>query len=337
MPIPIEPVPDRRRTERAERSLRAGRAGHRRRGVTTSEVLLAFGALAVLLAILIPSMQRARLEARSEGSRDHLRRLHGAFTHWLGANDDAFPFVAEQPGWRWGGVRHSSVTGRPFLDSDRPLSHPQLAGTISMSWFKSPGDRGIRGSTSGVGTGDRTCFEAFGTSYRANDALFDVRLSERTDAVAARPARGFGGDGDDELDELRGLRLSEIATAPERLVILGEPLWAEVVRGTERDAAWYDDPERANLLYLDGHVAWTRVVPGPADLTGPVFDPQLAGTSDDRVLAGGDDRAGDGGGAAGADRRGADSPSGSGLAGPRSGTPAPHERAGVGRAGGSGG
>lgn len=235
------------------------------------ELLLACAALGVLLAVLVPSMQRARMDAWSAESRSNLQHLHRAWDAWLTTNDEQFPYVPTQPGWRWGGVRFSAVTGNAFLDSDRPLTRYFQAESIKTELFRAPADRGIRGEAAGAGTGDRTCFEAFGTSYRANDRLLDASRLDETGSM------------DDEAFA-RGLRLAEVRTASDRLVILGEPLWAEIRRGTFRDADWYGRPGHANLLFLDGHTDFLEVE--PTGRTGrPVFDPRLRDL--DAILDGG--------------------------------------------------
>ena len=83
-----------------------------------------------------------------------------------------------------------------------------------------------------------------------------------------------------EGDLARGLRLAEIETPPSRLVLLGEPQWAEILRGTGLDAAWYDEPDRANLLYLDGRVAYERIDAAATGGVGggPVSTPALRWT-----------------------------------------------------------
>ena len=238
-----------------------------RRGLTVVELVVAFAALVVLLAVLIPSMHRARIAAWRDQSQSNLRSLHQAWTSWLEEYDDRFPFIAAQPGWRWGGVRHSAVTGRPFLDSERPLSRIFEGSAAAVDLFRCPADAGIVGPTPGVGTGSRTCFEAYGTSYRANANLLDARLN----IASGRSVEG---------DLARGLRLAEIETPPSRLVLLGEPQWAEIRRGTGLDAAWYDEPDRANLLYLDGRVAYERIDAAATGGVGggPVFTPALRWT-----------------------------------------------------------
>lgn len=237
-----------------------------RRGLTVVELVAAFAALVILLAVLIPSMHRARITAWRDQSQSNLRQLHQAWAGWLEEHEGRFPFIPAQPGWRWGGVRHSAVTGRPFLDSERPLSRVFEGSAAAVDLFRCPADAGIVGPTPGVGTGSRTCFEAYGTSYRANANLLDARLN----IASGRSVEG---------DLARGLRLAEIETPPGRLVLLGEPQWAEILRGTGLDAAWYDEPDHANLLFLDGRVAYERIeITAGGVGGGPVFTPALRWT-----------------------------------------------------------
>ena len=103
-----------------------------------------------------------------------------------------------------------------------------------------------------IGTGDRTAYEAFGTSYRANAALL---------APAADGSRSG-----------RGLHRNEITTAASRLVVTGDPFWYEVLESTGRVAAWHGKPDAGNLLFLDGSVRFVPVEPRP-QIGAAVFDP----------------------------------------------------------------
>jgi prepilin-type processing-associated H-X9-DG protein len=58
------------------------------------------------------------------------------------------------------------------------------------------------------------------------------------------------------------------------MVVMGEPIWYEVRWETNRDAAWYGDKDKGNLLFLDGAVQYATIWPrhrvGPA-----VFEPRV--------------------------------------------------------------
>lgn len=225
---------------------------------TILELVLSLILVVALLAVLLPALAGARVSSFREQCRDHLRHFGGAWAVYLEEHGGSFPHVPVQPSWHYAGVRFSSVNDTPFLDQQRPLTNLVAGGLDEperYAIFRCPADAGITGQTVGVGTGDRSAFRAFGTSYRANAPLFDARLAGLPDAH-------------------RGLQVDEIATAGSRLVVMGDPLWYEVYEGTGRAANWHGDPERANLLFHDGSVKFMRIVPKPR--VGPmVFEPRL--------------------------------------------------------------
>jgi prepilin-type N-terminal cleavage/methylation domain-containing protein/prepilin-type processing-associated H-X9-DG protein len=234
-----------------------------RNGFTLLELAISLAVVSVLLATLLPALASARLAAYRAQSSDNQRRIGQAWLVYLLEHDEKFPYVPAQPGWHYGGVRFSTVTGEPFLDTTRPLT-PYIArwgGAEQEELFHCPADRGITGETAGVGTAGRTAFRAYGTSYRANAKLLDARLA------------GIEG-------AHRGLRRTEIATVPSRLVVMGEPIWFEIRENTGRDADWYADGNKGNLLFLDGSVRYMTILPEPR--IGPaVYDPRLVHKAED--------------------------------------------------------
>ena len=182
------------------------------------------------------------------------RLLNHAWQNYLHGNDERFPALLVQPSWMYGGVRFSRLDGAPFLDYDRPLNRylpiNRLAGSGEIL-FECPADRGITDEQGKVGTGRRTAFEAFGTSYRANAKLL---------------AGSAGG----------GLLRDRITTSASRLVVMGDPVWYEVREQTGRLASWHGMTAAGNLLFLDGSVRF--LVINPKSTIGPaVFDPLAPG------------------------------------------------------------
>ena len=111
-----------------------------------------------------------------------------------------------------------------------------------------PADRGITDDSREVGTGRRTAYRAFGTSFRANADLLRPR------------------------EEGHALYRDAITSAPSRLLVMGDPVWYEVHQSTGLSAAWHGKPEAGNMLFLDGSVRFGSMVPGPG--VGPaVLDP----------------------------------------------------------------
>jgi prepilin-type processing-associated H-X9-DG protein len=157
----------------------------------------------------------------------------------------------------YGGVQFSSVNGEPFLDDARPLCRLLHHG-VKPEHFACPSDRGITGPISGVGTAERSAFESFGTSYRANAPLVDARLA------------GFEGAS-------RGLRRTELRTPPASMLIMGDPIWYEIRTQTGRTANWHGDAHRGNLLFLDGSVSFEKIEPLPQRPGLVIYEPQVVG------------------------------------------------------------
>ncbi len=221
-----------------------------RGGFTLLELVISLAVVGALLVLLLPMLTTARMSSHRALCAGNQRLLGHAWSNYLDSNDRRFPVLLVQGAWMYGGARFSSLDGSPFLDYDRPLNRylpvDRLDGQGEIL-FECPADRGITDERGRVGTGRRSAFEAFGTSYRAN-------------------ARLFGGRGG------AGLSRDEITTSPSRLVVMGDPVWYEVRVETGRLASWHGVTAAGNLLFLDGSVRFLSIDPKPK--IGPaVFDP----------------------------------------------------------------
>lgn len=230
----------------------------RRTGFTLLELLVSIVLIVLLMAILMPALQSGRTSSRRAAGADNLRQLAEVVDRYLEATG-GFPGLYVSADWQWGGVRFSAGSQRSFIDYDRPLNRYLPPGNRAPeNLFYAPADAGIRGELLEVGTGGRTCYRAFGTSYRANARLFDAAAA----GVSASP---------------RPLLRNEITTSPSRLLVLGDPVWFEEYEQTGRNASWYGEEGVGNLLFLDGSVRYQRMRPkgqrGPA-----VVEPVLPGT-----------------------------------------------------------
>lgn len=231
--------------------------GRPRRAFTLVEVSLSVVLIAVLLSLLLPLLSAARVGSYREQCAANQRILGQAWQSYLNEHGRQFPWVQVQPAWFYGGVRFSAVdTAVP--DYQRPLTAYLPLRTHGHSRehlvCSCPADRGITSSVEGAGTGKRTAFRSYGTSYRANAPLMDARLA------------GIN------TPENRGMNRDEITTAPSRLVMMGDPVWYEAAEDTGRNADWHGEPNAGNLLFLDGSVRFMTVRSRKS--VGPiVFDP----------------------------------------------------------------
>jgi len=213
-----------------------------RTGYSLVEVMVTGAVVCALLAVVLPMLSAAREQSRREQCADQQRRLFGAWHGFMRDHVDALPYVPDAAAWFYGGVRFSSLDGRPFLDGARPLNEYLPVSAAATRVFRSPSDRGIRGEGPLAGTAGRTAFRAFGTSYRANAQLLDA------------PRAGLSQD-------LRGVRIAELWAVPSRVVLMGTPIWFEIYEQTGRDADWNGEGDRGNLLFLDGTVRFMAVLP----------------------------------------------------------------------------
>jgi prepilin-type N-terminal cleavage/methylation domain-containing protein/prepilin-type processing-associated H-X9-DG protein len=228
-----------------------------RAGFTLLELVISLAVVCALLVILVPALSTARKSSYRALCAGNQRLIGQAWSMYLDANDGRFPTIHDLPGWKYGGVRYSRVDQTTaWLDHNLPLNRYLPVHRLDApaeALFHCPADRGITGETGGVGTGDRTAYEAFGTSYRANAALL------------APPTAAGAGSG-------HGLHRNEITTAASRLVVMGDPVWYEVLESTGRVAAWHGKLDAGNLLFLDGSVRFVPVEPRP-QVGAAVFDP----------------------------------------------------------------
>ncbi len=166
------------------------RRRRRHAGFNLLEVALSLAIVVVLLAILVPAMNSARTVSHLQQCASNQRQLGELWNSYLDDHDQQFPEIPLQPGWHYGGVRFSAVTGNPFLDFERPLNgYLDLARgeAACEQLFLCPADHGITDAGGVVGTGQRTAYRSFGTSFRANEALVGARRSSTSPAVCSDP------------------------------------------------------------------------------------------------------------------------------------------------------
>jgi prepilin-type processing-associated H-X9-DG protein len=216
---------------------------------------MSLAAIALLLAIMLPALSAARISAQKAHCAANQRVIGQAWLSYVDEHGN-FPEVYHDPAWSYGGVRFNVVNRWPYLDFSRPLNRHLAVNLVDGTaeyLYQCPADTGISDPDElGAGTGQRTAFEAFGTSYRANSRLLDARLA-RVDEVQ------------------RPLRLAEVTTNHSEMVVMGTPVWFEVLARTGRAADWFGKPRpeklisgsttagQGNMLFLDGSVRFVII------------------------------------------------------------------------------
>ena len=98
----------------------------KKRGFTLVEIMIVVAIIALLAAIAIPNLLRARLNANEAATIEALKTASGAATSWASVNNAAFPasFVAMTAP----GMTAAGVLGPPFLDDTFNAATPNRNG-----------------------------------------------------------------------------------------------------------------------------------------------------------------------------------------------------------------
>jgi prepilin-type N-terminal cleavage/methylation domain-containing protein/prepilin-type processing-associated H-X9-DG protein len=226
------------------------------RGFTLIELLVVVAVIAVLLAILMPALSRARALGKRVACGGNLRQLAVAWNNYLTDNNGRFyqGINANISYGGWKGLRGWWP---------RPLNRYALGAAVDANdrqgarLFHCPADRG------GVPGGSlrELVYDLHGTSYQTNIFLigqdsctpFSERTAELDVAIAA---------------QLPGLNINRVASHT-RLLLIGDYGWINQWKPRPHPqvewkelAEWHGKADCHNMAFLDGHVAFTKIQKG---------------------------------------------------------------------------
>jgi len=227
------------------------------RGFTLIELLVVVAVIAVLLAILMPALSRARALGKRIACGGNLRQLAVAWNNYLTDSNGRFYQDKDNANVRYGGWKGLKGWW------PRPLNPYALGAGIDPNdrqgakLFHCPADRG------GIPGGFfyEQVFEVHGTSYQTNIFLigqdsytpFSDRTAELDVAIAA---------------QLPNLNVSRVASHT-RLLLIGDYGWINQWKPRPHPqiewkewAEWHRKADCHNMAFLDGHVAFTNIRKG---------------------------------------------------------------------------
>jgi prepilin-type N-terminal cleavage/methylation domain-containing protein/prepilin-type processing-associated H-X9-DG protein len=115
-----------------------------RHAFTLVELLVVIGIIALLISILMPSLNRARENAKQVQCLSNLRQISLALVMYTSNNKDLMPGGAEPAQKRWDWIYWDVPAGNPFNDvSQSALAPYMMSGSkkINPEYFRCPSDR----------------------------------------------------------------------------------------------------------------------------------------------------------------------------------------------------
>lgn len=220
------------------------------RGFTLIELLVVIAVIAMLLAIMLPALRKARMITKRIVCQNNLRQIAFAWHMYLDDNDGAFyqgvNVNHDFGGWEGNG---GYALYRPLNDY---LGLPfEISTENDAKVFRCPADKG---GIFGLPLQD-LAYHYFGNSYQTNIFLIGP------DQV------GIPRDSRRELHieinkRLKNLKLTSVSKPP-HVLLVGDNNWVtEWKYVTPHGKDWHGNPRHYNLAFVDGHVRFIKIRKG---------------------------------------------------------------------------